>query len=239
MALEDKIQAVEKLTKALESKDAVLPESEIQRVVPNKEHFETLMSSEKQKSGQSRSDTVSVSESSTSTSSLMDEVRKLHTTVDHVSKMTPEDLRNQANDLIAQMGDVKSKLAQVEDIKPAYQNLLQNRLTHIDDSLKIALSKAGVEYAPTGAEEALANNLSNKTINPVERFLGYLTQGQYQLEHLQQTIEGLELEGKQLTPAGMLSLQIKVGQIQQEIELFTSLLNKALESTKTLMNVQV
>jgi len=45
--------------------------------------------------------------------------------------------------------------------------------------------------------------------------------------------------GNQLSPATMLLIQIKVGYIQQEIELFTSMLNKALESTKTIMNVQV
>jgi hypothetical protein len=45
--------------------------------------------------------------------------------------------------------------------------------------------------------------------------------------------------GKQFTAADMLAMQIKVGYVQQEIEFFTSLLNKALESTKTIMNVQV
>jgi hypothetical protein len=37
----------------------------------------------------------------------------------------------------------------------------------------------------------------------------------------------------------MLAMQVKVGFVQQEMEFFTGMLNKALESTKTLMNVQV
>jgi hypothetical protein len=37
----------------------------------------------------------------------------------------------------------------------------------------------------------------------------------------------------------MLRIQLKVGYITQEVEFFTAVLNKALESTKTIMNVQV
>ena len=52
------------------------------------------------------------------------------------------------------------------------------------------------------------------------------------------TVEQFNLTG-QITPANMLAIQMKMGYVQQQIELFTSLLNKALESTKTIMNVQV
>jgi hypothetical protein len=97
--------------------------------------------------------------------------------------------------------------------------------------LRIALTKAGVEYTP--AEKV------SPTENPIVKFVGYLTHAQYQLQHLGDTIEQLQLTQKELTPANMLAIQIKVGYVQQEIEFFTSLLNKALESTKTIMNVQV
>jgi len=167
-------------------------------------------------------------------SSLMEEVKKLNVRVSQASHLNPGDLKNHARDLIAQIENVKTQLtsANAADIRPSYHNLLKNRLTHIDDSLKIALSKAGVEYVPPAQAAA-------GTANPIERFLGYLTQSQYQLEHLSQTIEQLNVTKAQLTPANMLALQIKVGYVQQQIELFTSLLNKALESTKTIMNVQV
>lgn len=168
--------------------------------------------------------------------SLFDEVKNLHTQVGSIAKLGPEDLRSQSKSLIAQIDTVKTKLSESQhtDIKSSYQTLLRNRLTHIDDNLKIALSKAGVEYTPTASvKEGMASN------NPIKRFLGFLTHSQYQLEHLNETIEALNGKNATLTPANMLALQVKMGYVQQQIELFTSLLNKALESTKTIMNVQV
>lgn len=166
--------------------------------------------------------------------SLMDEVTKLNTQVSKVSRMSPEQLKAQANDVIAQIDQVKTQLAQTQgEIKPAYQTLLRNRLSHIDDNLKIALSKAGVEYTPPSKAPG-ANSA-----NPLERFLGFLTNSQKQLEGLNSTIDALGMEKSQLTPANMLAIQMKMGYVQQQIELFTSLLNKALESTKSIMNIQV
>lgn len=167
--------------------------------------------------------------------SLMDEVGKIHTNVSHLSKLSPEALKTQAKEVIGQIDQVKSQLAQTKttDIKPSYQTLLRNRLSHIDDNLKIALSKAGVEYTPPPSTPAGGKP------NPVDRFVGFLTNSQHQLETLHGTIENLNITGAQLSPVNMLAIQMKMGYVQQQIELFTSLLNKALESTKTIMNVQV
>jgi len=232
MALEEKIEAVSKVSQALK-KQPEMP-VEIERVAPNKEQFDTLLNAEKDKFSQSikTNDSSLVIDKPTS---LLDEVKKLNTKVNNISHLTPEDLQKQAKEVIAQIDDVKTQLSKAEDIKPSYQTLLKNRLTHVDDNLKIALSKAGVEYDSIAQAAPTKNNL----VNPMQRFLGFLTHGQYQLEHLEKTIEHLNLTGAQLSPVNMLAIQIKVGQVQQEIELFTSLLNKSLESTKTIMNVQV
>lgn len=166
--------------------------------------------------------------------SLMDEMGKINTNVSKMSKLNPEALKTQAKEVISQIDQVKTKLAQTQtEIKPSYQTLLRNRLTHIDDNLKIALNKAGVEYTPPPKTAE-----TGKT-NPIERFVSFLTNSQHQLENLHSTIENLNITGAQLSPANMLALQMKMGAVQQQIELFTSLLNKALESTKSIMNVQV
>lgn len=166
-------------------------------------------------------------------SSLMDEVRDLHTKVEQAGKSSPETLSGHARDLIAQIEEVKTKLATSNvEIKGSVQTLLKNKLSHIDENLKIALDKAGVEYS---AQPVASNNLTN----PVERFLGFLTNGQYQLQNLSAQLDHMSTSGEQLSPARMLAVQIKVGYITQELELFYNLLNKALESTKTIMNVQV
>lgn len=167
-----------------------------------------------------------------SPSSLMDEVAKLGGQVDRAAKLTPEELRSQAHGLIAQIETVKQGLVEAGgEIKPSYQTLLKNRLTHVNENLRLALTKAGVETIPQEGED------KKSSFNPIQQFLGYLTQSQYQIKHLEQTMA--QVTSRPLSPATMLALQIKIGYVQQQIELFTSLLNKALESTKTIMNVQV
>jgi hypothetical protein len=49
----------------------------------------------------------------------------------------------------------------------------------------------------------------------------------------------MHLNGKEISPANMLRIQMKVGYIQQEVEFFTAVLNQALQATKTVFNVQV
>jgi len=193
----------------------------------------TATDQERKRKQQDSGDEVVVDKVSTKPGSLMDEVRNLNSKVTNMSKLSTEDIKNQSKQLIAQIEDVKTQLSQSPgDIKSSYQTLLRNRLTHIDANLKIALSKAGVEYTPPAESTTAAKS-------PIEKFIGYLTNSQHQLENLNKTIDALNLDNANLTPANMLALQIKVGYVQQQIELFTSLLNKALESTKTIMNVQV
>lgn len=166
--------------------------------------------------------------------SLMEEIGKLNGQVQRMSDVNPADLKKQSADLIAKIETFKTELSAANaNVRPAYQTLLRNRLEHIDDSLKIALSKAGVEYTPpeVGATKG--------AVKPIERFIGLLSNSQYQLENLSTTIDQLQLTDAKLSPASMLAIQIKVGYVQQQIELFTNLLNKSLESIKTIMNVQV
>lgn len=171
--------------------------------------------------------------------SLMDAVRDMNFTGTEATRAhpTPEALVAQTQAAIAQIEDIKRVLETPNaSIKQSAQQLLRNKLIHIDESLKIALSKAGVEYSPI---EQVAGAASPTRTNPIERFLGFLADGQWQLQHLGTELQNLSASGKDLTPVNMLAVQVKVAQIQQELELFTSLLNKGLESIKTVMNIQV
>ena len=171
--------------------------------------------------------------SSSKSSSLLDEVSKLNKNVTQFSQSSPESIKTQAKEMISQLESVKTQLSQANtEIKPSYQTLLRNRLTHIDDNLKIALNKAGVEYTPPTTTQASGANAINK-------FIGILSNSQNQFDHLNSAIDNIAKSGKTIAPADMMAIQMKMGYIQQQIELFTSLLNKALESTKTIMNVQV
>jgi hypothetical protein len=228
----EKIEKIEKIKDAARTADGGIDEvQDLERLPPNKDHFDSLVSNAAdQKSTRS---TVSEKIEPVTKSSLMDEVRNLNSKVDRFAHVNAKDLVAQADEVVKQIDTIKSKLKTPDlELKPATQTLLQNKLSHIDENLRVVMSKAGLEYNPT-------TPLDNKTVNPIERFLGFLSNGQSQLASLGNEINQMHLNNKEISPANMLRIQMKVGYITQEIEFFTAVLNKALESTKTLMNVQV
>ena len=228
----EKIEKIERIKDAARTADGGMDEvQDLERLPPNKDHFDSLVSNAAdQKSTRS---TVSEKIEPVTKSSLMDEVRNLNSKVDRFAHVNAKDLVAQADEVVKQIDTIKSKLKTPDlELKPATQTLLQNKLSHIDENLRVVMSKAGLEYNPT-------TPLDNKTVNPIERFLGFLSNGQSQLASLGNEINQMHLNNKEISPANMLRIQMKVGYITQEIEFFTAVLNKALESTKTLMNVQV
>lgn len=150
-----------------------------------------------------------------------------------------EEIKKQTHEIVNKMEGAKSQLAQASqanvEIKPSYQKLLRNHLTHIDDNIRIASSKLNEES--TGGVQAVGNKASGSSV--AERFLDMLTRSQHEMNNLQKTVEAASSSGTEMSPGQMLALQIKTNLISQELELFTNLLNKALEATKTIMNVQV
>ena len=228
----EKIEKIEKIKNTAKAADGGIDEIQnIDRLPPNKDHFDSLVNNvNQQKPTQTP---VAEQIEPVSKSSLMDEVRNLNLRVDRFAKTNPKDLVAQADKVVGQIENIKAKLKTPDlDLKPATQTLLQNKLSHIDENLRVALSKAGVEYNPNA-------HLDNKTVNPIDRFIGFLTNGQSQLAALGNEVTQMHLNGQEITPANMLRIQMKVGYISQEIEFFSAVLNKALDSTKTIMNVQV
>jgi len=221
----EKIEAIKKIGKSkVDLADKV-------KGVANRDHFEALMLQQQQQKQATTAQQIEPA-SNSKKPSLMDQVADLNRKVEQVKKVQPADIVAQAQDVMNRMSEIKSQLALPDQsVKPAYRNILQNKLTHINENLRIALSAAGVENVPPPSPVS-ANN-------PIDRFLGFLTDGQSQLNSIAQEVQTLNLNKNNLNAASMLAVQIKVGFIQQELEFFSSVLNKALESTKTIMNVQV
>jgi hypothetical protein len=217
------IEKIEKVTRGAEFD--IKPEKISQP--PNAEYFEELMRQ------RSVNTDVAVMEQSGAKPSLEDAVRELSQKTHNLTRATPLELAKHSEDIIAQIDTLKSKLQTPDlDLRSGMQNVLKDKLNHIDENLKVALEKAGLEYVPPDLQK-------NGLATPIERFVGLLTHGQTQLETLTKDIKTMRDKGAEINPADMLLIQVKVTHVQQEIELFTSMLNKALESTKTVMNVQV
>lgn len=224
MSDEEQIERVGKITRNKGTNPLADAQQITQRVEPNREKFEESL----------RTDTSNQARKvEPNQNSLMDEVRALNRQVNNANKADPVQLADQSRGVIAQIEDIKGRLADPSlEIKGDYKRILRNKLEHIDENLKIALEKAGLEYLPPEILEGPGNT-------PVERFLGMLSNGQDQLKSLGGELAAIGGNQTHISPANLLMVQIKVNYIQQELEFFTSLLNKALESTKTIMNVQV
>ncbi len=207
------------------------PKQQLPTTAPNRDHFDSLMQEEK----------VAMPAPGERTS-LMDAVRDMNFSgTNSGGKVSTQSLLAQTEQVISKIDAVRETLETPNiNIKSAtHVQLLENKLSHIDESLRIALTKAGVEYSPKDGVLVEAVGEKAKASNPIERFLGYVTDGQWQLENLYGELNGMAQQNKELSPASMLAIQIKVGQIGQELQLFYSLLSKGLESVKTIMNIQV
>lgn len=229
MAEYDKIEKVSKVERKRKV-DGMDHEEPLERVQPNKEHFNAVLDANK-----STVQRTEVTELEVKKTALMEEIREVGGRVDNLKRKTPEEIVSQTKDVISQVDEIKKKLQTPElKIEPSVQTLMENKLSHIDDKLRTALEKAGGEYTPLEVREARAS-----LRNPIERFLGSLESSESQLQNIAKEVYTVGMNNKSFSPAQLLLIQIKVGFVQQELEFFTSLLNKSLESTKTLMNVQV
>jgi len=221
----DSVQKISKIQRDA-SKIAELDNLPKMRINPNEERFNAAME---------RTQVQHDPAAKKAKANLMDEIRDLNRRVDFATKATPEKLQKQVHQVVADMENVKQKLKTPgldRVLSSDQRRIFSNKLDYIDDKLKSAMDRAGVEYeAP--------DRIISTAEKPIDRFIGLLTHGQGQLDKLGFEVAKIGAMDKEMRPAAMLALQVKVGYMQQEIELFASLLNKSLESIKTIMNVQV
>ena len=228
----EELEKIEKIKKVQRTDEAspLAETEEISRLPPNKERFEGFM---RQDDPKMDAETLRI-DTSSGRNSLLDEVRESSFKTDNL-KVTPTELVAQTERAVNKIDEIKTTLAQPDmAIRQDAAPLLRNKLSHIDDNIRITLSKADLEVPEQ--VKAIAAPPSD---NPITRFLGMLTDGQHKLQSLASEVDRWHQNKELINPATMLAIQIKVNYISQELEFFTALLNKSLESTKTIMNVQV
>lgn len=232
MSAEKIIEKVEKIDGSLAKLEHT---PDIERIPANREQFETLMQKNQGEMASSSAAKGTVATPNSQPASIMTVARDLN----YTDSRTTTSILSQTQEAITTIDKIKKSLESPDvQVRKSAQQLLNNKLSHIDESLKIALSKAGVEYE-IPSDLSVSGEITPERANPIKRFLHLLTDGQWQLERLGGELQAMENSGQQLTPVNMLAIQVKVAQIQQELELFSSLLNKGLESVKTIMNIQV
>ncbi|MBS0635433.1 MAG: hypothetical protein JSR37_08235 [Verrucomicrobia bacterium] len=158
--------------------------------------------------------------------------------IERLKPVTVDQIVQQADTLRA---NIQAPIARIEEsqkatpnarISPAHDALLTDKLIHVDSSLKTALNKVGVEVTAQEIQQTSGQK-------PLVKFLNMLSNSDRQLFTLVGEVSAMQNSKERLTPEKLLAVQIKLGFVQSELEFFTNVLNKALEGTKTVMNVQV
>lgn len=200
----------------------------------DKAHFDTLM--EQKRASEIAANREVPGDIAKSGSPLQD-VAKSQGKIDPALEHSSEEIRSSIQKVVSNIKEVQEDLKTPQlNVKP-YQGLMRGKLHHIDDQLRIAFTKMGKEFPATGTEEA--GPVASTHFNPIEEFLGRLSHIDYQMENMGSYLEFMGKDGRELNPANMLAIQMKVNHIGQEVEFFGALLTQALNAIKTTLNVQV
>ncbi|MBX7066732.1 MAG: EscI/YscI/HrpB family type III secretion system inner rod protein [Parachlamydiales bacterium] len=140
--------------------------------------------------------------------------------------------------IFAQTGQVQDSLGTVEKqlkdqnlkLKRSQSHLVKQKLGDANDHIRAAASKMGMQLEegkiPTGLD-ALA------------RFIAMVNDGQDKLSQVQDKLKEMSASGANINPGDMLSIQVKMGLAQQEIQYTTTLLGKVIQSVTQLLNTQL
>jgi hypothetical protein len=142
------------------------------------------------------------------------------------------------NSLLAQAKTAQDSLGTVEKqlndknlkLKRSQSHLVRQKLGDANEYVKAAGTKLGVPMPE-------ANTSSNLT--GISRFIAMVNDGQDQLQQVQRHLQEISEKGTQMTSADMMSVQVKMGLAQQEIEYTSTLLSKVIQAITQVINTQL
>ncbi|MBN2478902.1 MAG: hypothetical protein JXA94_01610 [Parachlamydiales bacterium] len=149
------------------------------------------------------------------------------------STPTFQTLAAQARNAQDTLGEIQKNLNTPNlNLKKSQQDLLGTKLSNANDHLKAANQTIGANVPE--------DTQVDKSANPIVKFLGMVTDGQNKIFEVQNKLKEISNDaGKNLRPADMLLIQVKLSQAQQEIEFSSVLLGKTVDSLKTLLQIQL
>ncbi len=140
--------------------------------------------------------------------------------------------------LLAQAKTTQDTLGNVEKqvkdqklkLKRSQTHLVKQKLGDANSYIRAAGSKLGLQLP----EEKMPAGLSG-----LGRFIAMVNDGQDQIVKVQEQLKALSAKGQQVSPGDMMSVQVKMGLAQQELEYTSTLLSKVIQSLTTIMNTQL
>ena len=137
----------------------------------------------------------------------------------------------QANGAQDSLGTVESQLNDKKlKLNRSQSHLVKQKLSDANEHIRTAGGKLGL---------SLAENQLPAGLSPIARFIAMINDGQDKLYEVQEQLKKLAARGENINPGDMLSIQVKMGLANQEIQYTSTLLGKVIQSITQLMNTQL
>lgn len=142
------------------------------------------------------------------------------------------------NTLLAQATTAQDSLGTVEKqlndqnlkLKRSQSHLVRQKLGDANSYLRAAGSKLGVETPEAKMPPGITG---------IARFIAMVNDGQDQLAEVQAQLKKMSASNQSISPGEMMSVQVKMGLAQQEIEYTSTLLSKVIQSITQIINTQL
>lgn len=167
-------------------------------------------------------------------------------------KASPENLVANMQLVLGQMKNLGSALQTPGlQLNSRTKRLLDAKLKRSKDHIQFVSSKVNVgdegEHKQKGSHHQRSDpvdevsSVKGKKDGTIQKFLGYITDGQSQLESTMANVKKLKMDKK--NPGMMLKhifgMQVKMYRAQVELEFSSAVLQKAIDDLKTIMSVQL
>ncbi|MBU6383560.1 MAG: hypothetical protein KGQ49_01245 [Verrucomicrobia bacterium] len=140
--------------------------------------------------------------------------------------------------IVGQAGQMQDSLGTVAQqlknqnlkLKRSQTHLIKQKLSDANEHINAAASKLGL-HIQEGKIPAGLDTLA--------RFIAMVNDGQNNLLQVQEALKKMASSQQNVNPAEMLSIQVKMGLAQQEIQYTSTLLGKVIQSITQLLNTQL
>ncbi len=143
------------------------------------------------------------------------------------------------------MEGLLKQLENADGMLKKFNNILQFPQLKLKESHKRLLNTklknamADIDGAAKASKTKILEKTDTSNMQPVAKFISFVGDGHSQLSEARNNLSEMVKKKKQITPANMLLMQVKIAQAQQEIEFSSILLSKVVEGIRQTLNIQI
>ncbi len=116
-------------------------------------------------------------------------------------------------------------------LKSSQSRIVKNKLTDANKQIRSTAKKLG-------AQEIDKPKIPPRS-SPIMKFLSYVQNSQDQIQQVKSQINTLATSNKNVSPADLLSAQVKLAQAQQALDYSSILISKVIDDIKQTLNIQM